>query len=58
MREHHELIDPSAAHLDLTANDILRLALLPRQEEHRTNGWLVFAVGDSPSFGNVRMLGH
>ncbi len=57
-REHHGLIDFSAAHLDLTANDVLRLALLLRQEEYRTNGWLVFAVGDSSSFGTIRMLGH
>lgn len=57
-REHHGLIDFSAAHLDLTANDVLRLALLLRQDEYRTNGWLVFAVGDSSSFGTVRMLGH
>ena len=57
-REHHGLIDFSAAHLDLSANDVLRLALLLRQEEYRTNGWLVFAVGDSSSFGTIRMLGH
>lgn len=57
-REHHGLIDFSAAHLDLTANDVLRLALLLRQDDFRTNGWLVFAVGDSSSFGTIRMLGH
>jgi len=57
-RQHHGLIDFSAAHLDLTANDVLRLALLLRQEDYRTDGWLVFAVGDSSSFGTIRMLGH
>ena len=57
-REHHGLLDFSSAHLDLTANDVLRLALLLRQEEHRANGWLVFAVGDSSTFGTIRMLGH
>ncbi|MEI7928228.1 MAG: hypothetical protein WCH40_06730 [Verrucomicrobiales bacterium] len=38
-RGHHALIDFSAAHLDLTANDVLRLSLLLRQEDYRTDGW-------------------
>lgn len=57
-RGHHGLIDFSDAHLDLTANDVLRFALQLRQEDYRTDGWLVFAVGDSSSFGTVRMLNH
>ncbi|MGC4015271.1 MAG: hypothetical protein QM755_12255 [Luteolibacter sp.] len=54
----HGLIDFSQARLDLTSNDVLRLALLMRRDGYRTNGWLAFAVGDSASFGMVRMLGH
>jgi len=54
----HGLIDFSKARLDLTANDVLRLALLMRRDGYRTNGWLAFAVGDSAAYGLVRMLSH
>lgn len=56
--DHHGLIDFSRANLDLTANDVLRLALLLRRENYRSRGWLAFAVGDTAKFGLVRMLGH
>lgn len=56
--EHHGLVDFSDAELDLSANDVLRLALMLRQEENRSNGWVVFAVGSSTAYGVVRMLGY
>jgi hypothetical protein len=52
------LVDFSDADLELSANDVLRLALTLRQEEHRTHGWLVFAVRNSVAYGIIRMLGY
>lgn len=54
----HGLVDFSEAELDLSANDVLRLALVMRHEENRTRGWLVFVAGNSTVFGIVRMLGY
>ena len=56
--EHHGLVDFSKAELELSANDVLRLALMMRQEAHRTSGWLVYAVGNPLAYGVVRMLGY
>ncbi|BCU78701.1 hypothetical protein [Luteolibacter sp. LG18] len=56
--ELHGLIDFSGAYLDLSSNDVLRLALLLRRDGYRSNGWLAFIVGNSAAFGLVRMLGH
>jgi hypothetical protein len=56
--EHHGLVDLSEAELELSANDVLRLALMLRQEENRSHGWLVFAVPNSVAYGVVRMLGY
>ncbi len=56
--EYHGLVDFSAAELELSANDVLRLALTLRQEDHRSHGWMVFVVGNSVAFGIVRMLGY
>lgn len=56
--DHHGLVDFTNAELELSANDVLRLALMLRQEQNRSNGWLVFAVSNSVSYGVVRMLGY
>ena len=56
--DYHGLVDFSDADLELSANDVLRLALTLRQEEHRTHGWLVFAVRNSVAYGMIRMLGY
>jgi len=56
--EHHGLVDFSQADLELSANDVLRLALMLRQEENRSSGWVVFAVRNSVAYGIVRMLGY
>ena len=54
----HGLIDFSDVELDLSANDILRLALVLKHEEHRTQGWLVYVANNSTVFGIVRMLSY
>ena len=56
--EYHGLVDFSEATLDLSANDVLRLALVLRHEENRSNGWLVFVAPDATTYGVVRMLGY
>lgn len=56
--EYNGLVDFTGAQLDLTSNEVLRLALMLRHEQNRSSGWLVFAVGDSLSYGVVRMLGY
>lgn len=56
--EFNGLVDFTGAQLEMTSNEVLRLALMLRQEQNRSSGWLVFAVGDSLSYGVVRMLGH
>ena len=56
--EHHGLVDFTEANLELSANDVLRMALMLRQEQNRSNGWLVFAVKNSVAYGIVRMLGY
>jgi hypothetical protein len=56
--DHHGLVDFTNAELELSANDVLRLALMLRQEQNRSNGWLVFAVSNSAAYGMVRMLGY
>lgn len=42
----------------MSSNDVLRLALMLRQEANRSQGWLVFAVNSSVTYGIVRMLGY
>ncbi len=54
----HGLVDFSSARLNMSANDVLRLALVMRQKEYRTSGWLAFVAPDSTTFGTVRMLGY
>jgi hypothetical protein len=54
----HGLIDFSDAELELSANDILRLALVLRHEEYRSHGWLAFVATNSTTYGIVRMLGY
>jgi hypothetical protein len=54
----HALVDFTKAELELSANDVLRLALMLRQQQNRSRGWMVFAVSNSVSFGVVRMLGY
>lgn len=56
--DHHGLVDFTEAELELSANDVLRLALMLRHEDHRSHGWLVFAVSNSVAYGVVRMLGY
>ena len=56
--EHHGLVDFSKAELELSANDVLRLALMMRQEWCRSSGWMVYAVGSPLAYGVVRMLGY
>ena len=56
--EYHGLVDFSEAEVDLSANDVLRLALVLRTEVNRTHGWLVFVASNSTAYGTVRMLGY
>lgn len=56
--DYHGLIDFTHAVLDLSANDLIRLGLILRRADYRSRGWLVFAVADSASYGQVRMLSH
>lgn len=55
---YHGLIDFSEADLDITTNEILRLALLTRHGASRSSGWLAYVVTDSTTHGVVRMLSH
>lgn len=55
---HNRLVDLSNAELDLSSNDVLRFALLMRNEKHRTSGWHAFAVGNATVFSMVRMLSY
>lgn len=55
---YHGLVDFSAADLDLSSNDVLRLGLMLRLEQNRTKGWQVFVVTNSTAYGIVRMLGY
>jgi hypothetical protein len=54
----HGLVDFSDADLEMSANDVLRMALTLRQEAKQSRGWLVFAVKDPACYGVVRMLGY
>lgn len=56
--DQHGLTDLTHAELEMSSNDVLRMALTLRQETHRTRGWMVFAVTDPVAFGVVRMLGY
>ena len=56
--EFHGLIDFSEAELELTANDVLRLALVLRHEANRTHGWLAYVATKSTTYGIIRMLGY
>lgn len=56
--EFNGLVDFSGAKLELSANDVLRLALMLRKQQNRSHGWLVFVVGSSVAYGVVRMLGY
>lgn len=52
------LVDFTKAELELSANDVLRLALMLRQKQNRSRGWVVFVVSNSVAFGVIRMLGY
>jgi hypothetical protein len=54
----HGLIDFSEAELELSANDVLRLALVLRHEANRSRGWLAYVATRSTTYGIVRMLGY
>lgn len=54
----HGLVDFSEANLELSSNDVLRLALVLRHEANRSNGWLAFVATNSTTYGIVRMLGY
>lgn len=56
--EYNGLVDFTAAELEMGSNEILRLALMLRQKQNRSHGWLVFVVGNSVTYGVVRMLGY
>ena len=47
--DYHGLVDFSDAELELSANDVLRLALILRHEENRSRGWLAFTVSLLPA---------
>lgn len=55
--EFSSLIDLEFATLELSSNDVLRVALTWRQTGCRSGGWTAFVVSPSASFGVVRMLG-
>lgn len=55
---HHALVDFQDADLELSANDILRLAFHLRRAEHRSYGWVAFVVSKPSAFGMIRMLGY
>ncbi len=50
------LVDFRSAVLDLSSNDVLRIALTWRQASYRSEGWTAFVVGSTSSFALVRML--
>ncbi|MBC7980645.1 MAG: hypothetical protein H7Y36_08805 [Armatimonadetes bacterium] len=54
----HGLVDFSGANLDLSANDVLRLALILRHDGNRSHGWMAFVAPNSTIYGIVRMLGY
>lgn len=56
--DYHGIIDFTDAELDLSANDILRLALVLRHAPNRSRGWLAYVAPSSSSYGVVRMLGY
>lgn len=56
--DHHGLVDFCGADLEMSSNDVLRLALTLRQESNRSRGWQVFVVGSPLAYGIVRMLGY
>ena len=56
--EFHGLVDFSWAQVEMTANEVLRLALIMKQERNRSKGWLVFVAPNSTTFGMVRMLSY
>lgn len=55
--DYNILMDFSRASLDLSANDVLRLALAWKCELPQAAGWTAFVVGSSVAYGVVRMLG-
>lgn len=52
------LVDFSGASLELSGDEVLRLALMWREDAYRSCGWLAFVVPNSAVFGVVRMLGY
>ena len=54
----HGLIDLSEAELEMTANDVLRLALVLRHESNRSRGWLAYVANKSTTYGIIRMLAY
>jgi len=51
------LIDLEWAKLELSSNDVLRVALTWRKTGCRSGGWTAFVVSPSASLGVIRMLG-
>jgi hypothetical protein len=56
--DYHGLVDFSHADLELSSNDVLRLALVLRQESYRSHGWLAYVATNCTTYGIVRMLGY
>ncbi len=54
----HGLADFSAAELELSTNEVIRLGLLMRQKAHLTSGWLTYVTHDTGTRSLVRMLGY
>jgi len=54
----HGLIDFSEADLEVTSNDVLRLALVLRHKANRSHGWLAYVATKSSTYGMIRMLGY
>ncbi|MES2476290.1 MAG: hypothetical protein V4640_10950 [Verrucomicrobiota bacterium] len=55
---YHGLTDLRDATLELSVNEVIRLGLLMRQPQLRTQGWLIYVVADETAHGVMRMLGH
>ena len=56
--EQHVLADFTDAELELSYNDVLRMALTLRHEGSRSHGWMIFVVNNPVSYGVIRMLGY
>lgn len=56
--QQHVLADFTDAELELSSNDVLRMALTLRHEGSRSHGWMIFVVNNPVSYGVIRMLGY